>query len=249
MSAIIKEEIKKKFEGKINQLLKQNDREEILKQLQKINDLFLTECILEIDNMEIIPIETEIYYDNESKNFNDGMIYKDKLQKNRFGKLYFHRYQKNGQINHRDGGVDICLSNKEDFYLSILLRSAYINGKLFTGPNKIQEKFYYDILENRILSLEGETKEEVQAKQKDKNEQNKDINTENIYHQPRIIGKHYNIAEEQEEEQEQEQKEKKEQTETKKVVIPKPEIKLPDQKLFEFDPDFFKGLKNSPMEE
>ncbi len=196
MSAIIKEEIKKKFEGKINQLLKQNDREEILKQLQKINDLFLTECILEIDNMEIIPIETEIYYDNESKNFNDGMIYKDKLQKNRFGKLYFHRYQKNGQINHRDGGVDICLSNKEDFYLSILLRSAYINGKLFTGPNKIQEKFYYDILENRILSLEEEIKEKVQV-----DKQTKDINTENIYHQPRIIGKHYNKKEEQEKEE------------------------------------------------
>ena len=38
--------------------------------------------------------------------------------------------------------------------------------------------------------------------------------------------------------------EKKEQTETKKVVIPKPEIKLPDPKLFEFDPDFFKGVEN-----
>ncbi|MBQ2313194.1 MAG: hypothetical protein II183_03425, partial [Elusimicrobiaceae bacterium] len=37
------------------------------------------------------------------------------------------------------------------------------------------------------------------------NEQNKDINTENIYHQPRIIGKHYNIAEEQEEEQKKEE--------------------------------------------
>lgn len=194
----------KDIEDKIKEeLLPANSEKNIADKLQEINDLFLTKYKLKVDDIEIIPLETEIYYHNEQQKniFKDQMIHKNELQKSRFGKLYFHRYQKNGQINHRDGGVDICLSDGE-YYLSILLRTVIFDKDgIISGPNKIQEKFYYDILENRILSLEGEIKEKVQEKQanKDNNKilikRTNNINADNIYHQKRIRGEDYKKGE------------------------------------------------------
>ena len=139
----------KDIETEIQYLLEIKEENLIAKQLQKINDLFLTQYKLHIyDNIDIIPLETEIYYHNEDpKNiFKDKMIHKNELQKNRFGQLYFHRYKKKDRndetntINITRGGVDICIS-EGNYYLSILLRMAIINKELISGINKIQQIF------------------------------------------------------------------------------------------------------------
>lgn len=81
----------KKF---IKKLIEESKKENIITNLQKINERFLTDYQIQIKDLTIIPIETEIYYwnNNSQENFFvDKMIYKNKLQKDNFGKLYFHR--------------------------------------------------------------------------------------------------------------------------------------------------------------
>ena len=128
-----------------------NDTKMIIPILQKVNKYFLKNCEIHIDKDLIIrPIETEIYFSkiNENKKPDDGMCHMNVLQKgkNRFSKLYFHTYKNNiskpreeDKIDTLKGGIDVCISNGE-YYLSILIRGAYINGKLFCGINKIMQE-------------------------------------------------------------------------------------------------------------
>ncbi|MCR5504930.1 MAG: hypothetical protein K6E94_05215, partial [Elusimicrobiaceae bacterium] len=148
--------------------------------LMSINYLFLTKYKLTIDNMEIIPIETEIYY-YDKDNFADEMTHKNKDQKDRFGKLYFHN-----KPGYR-AGVDICIS-EGDYFLSILLRSAIIKKKsesyFVFGPNKLRRQFYDDKLPNNAIAL-------LKEKTKILSKRNDDIDTTNIHFQERIKGKMY----------------------------------------------------------
>ncbi len=109
----------------VNELCKCSGKEEQVRMLQKINQLLLTDYMLEIDgNFRIYPIEVEAYYYNE--NFRDKCVHQNKLQKERFGKLYFHRA---GEYFLYDrGGVDLCLSDG-NFFLGILVRSAWVNNE------------------------------------------------------------------------------------------------------------------------
>ena len=129
----------KDIKEQIKVLFNQVGEKSIANQLQKLNDLFLTQYKLKIDNIEIIPLETEIYYFNEKHPFKDKMIHKTPEQKNNFGKLYFHK--RGGYY----GGVDICLS-EENYYLSILLRSAIVNSISIWGPNRVKRQFYNEAL-------------------------------------------------------------------------------------------------------
>lgn len=174
------------IEEEIKNLLQKETESEIVAQLIKINDLFLTQYKLKIDNIEIIPLETEIYYHNDDQPFEDKMIHKNELQKNRFGQLYFHRYKKKDRndetntINITRGGVDICIS-EGNYYLSILLRMAIINKELISGINKIQQIFYSQISDKK------EKREKLKGLENEKgliSKQNKTNDT--IYHQPRI---------------------------------------------------------------
>ena len=112
--------------------------------------------MIEVNGLKIYPVEVEIYYYKENI-FDCGLCHKNELQKGfdtdknkRFGKLYFHRTGKNkgNKINTGQGGLDICLS-LGDYYLSVLIRSAYINDKLECGINKILQK---------VLAIEQYTK-------------------------------------------------------------------------------------------
>ncbi|MBO4707130.1 MAG: hypothetical protein J5594_01035 [Elusimicrobiaceae bacterium] len=181
-------EDKENIKDKIKDLYKMDTKneEDIGKQLHEINKFFLKNYKLNIDDTEIIPIETEIYYGIKKENdtefiFYDGMIHGDPLQKNRFGQIYFHRNKNNRKINHSSGGVDICLSLDEkdlfegnfpykNYYLSILLRSILIKkGKeeqFISGVNTIQEYFYYETISKIILDLEE--KQNIIKEDKDK---------------------------------------------------------------------------------
>jgi len=115
----------------LDELLKTSVKEEQVKIQQTINKCFLTEYMLEIDkDFKIYPIEVEAYYYNVP-NFPDTCVHQNELQKNRFGKLYFHRAspQKDSSFLYDGGGFDICLSDSENYYLGILIRSAWINSE------------------------------------------------------------------------------------------------------------------------
>ncbi|MBR4508737.1 MAG: hypothetical protein IKP23_04640 [Elusimicrobiaceae bacterium] len=179
------ENIKKEIEI----LLTKKSEKDIAAQLIKINDLFLTQYKLQIDDMEIIPIETEIYYLNEKQNFKDNMVHKYCRQKKHFGQLYFHRFPTRDSINYGQGGVDICISDGE-YYLSILIRSAIINDtQILSGPHKIQKKFYENSPSKKERILELEKKPNVLLKR------DKYINTSNIFHQKRIESEDYKEGE------------------------------------------------------
>lgn len=205
-----KEELKRL----VNKLVEQKDKDEIVKQLQKINECFLTKYKINFKykgkTINIIPIETEIYYYNENidKNiFEDKMIHKNDLQKNNFGKLYFHRIQskeyenmkwgakKTNPIDLKRCGVDVCISNSEEYYLSILIRSALINGiekaNMFSGINKICKKIINifnpkDCLQCFLYELEC-IPDVIQIREENKEH----INIEKIFYQQRIAGENY----------------------------------------------------------
>jgi len=193
----------------INELNSKKTHADIIQKLKEINKNFLKEYKIVINynnkNLTMIPIETEIYYYNEKDNkiiFDDGMCHKNVLQKNNFGKLYFHRRDNDNKIkcastkNRGRGGVDICIS-KGDYYLSILIRSAFINGtekeNLESGPRRICNRirdFLYQQDKYKNISCffeELERFEEIiQNREREKN-----INIENIFYQQRIVEKDY----------------------------------------------------------
>ena len=107
-----------------------SNKDYMVSKLQKINKKFLTEYMIQIKNLTIIPIETEIYFSrfsSENPIKDDGMCHMNELQKGkddsgneRFGKLYFHRRGKGNKIlcaNPKTtwGGVDVCLSSSKDY--------------------------------------------------------------------------------------------------------------------------------------
>ncbi len=164
--------------SKLSKLEKEDtSKDEIVKILQQINYLFLN-TELKINGITIIPLETEIYYHNEKQKtiFEDRMIHKDKLQKNHFGKPYFHRY-----------GVDICLSDG-DYYLSVLLRTVKINNKIISGASNIRDTIL------GIPTLISKLQEEQNSAIK----QIINKKEENIFRQPRIQDKKYKAGEEDE---------------------------------------------------
>lgn len=115
----------------LKELLKTSDKEEQVKILQTINKSFLCQYMLRIDeDLRLYPIEVEAYYYNET-NFPDKCVHQNDLQKDRFGQLYFHRASKSKDSSflYDRGGFDICLSDSENYYLGILIRSAWINSE------------------------------------------------------------------------------------------------------------------------
>lgn len=102
--------------------------EEQIKILQEINKLLLTEYVIKIDDTIIEPLLVEAYYFHKEK-FEDRNTHeakyktcqKLKLQRNRFGQLYFHH-------NSDTIGVDVCLSKGDDYCLSFLIKNSLVQG-------------------------------------------------------------------------------------------------------------------------
>lgn len=189
---------------KLKELNPEQDKDKIIGLLQEINNSFLKNYKFTIDGLEFIPIETEIYYHKgpaDQKGI-DNMIYKHALQKKHYGQLFFHRKSKKDDIDISSGGLDICLSDSDEYYLSILIRTAEIkiNEKTekisgineetekVSGINKIQQLFYRKEIEkinNKLKALEN-------AKIKFE----ESFYSGEIVTQPRIKGKKYEKNEE-----------------------------------------------------
>ncbi len=203
--------LKEDIQKNINEFLKKySDTKEkipieiIIPFLKEINKYFIKNYEIHIDkNLIIRPIETEIYFSrfsSENPIKDDGMCHINELQKKRFGQLYFHRkgISKDNKIlcaNSKTtwGGVDVCLSDSQDYCLSILIRSAFINGttELVSGTRNICDKIKENCFDN---------KDSLQSffKNLEKNEDNKvkifkrnDDEQSHIFSQPRISGKKY----------------------------------------------------------
>lgn len=187
--------------NEVEQLSNKKIHDDIVEQLKKINECFLTNYKLNFEfdgkTINIIPIEAEIYYHNENidKNiFEDKMIHKNYLQNNNFGKLYFHRIKNNiveiekkkqEPIDLKSCGVDVCVSNG-NYYLSILIRSALIEGEMISGINKICRKIKEILKPEGCLQCFFYDLEDINVIQK----RTEYINIENIRYQKRIAGDH-----------------------------------------------------------
>lgn len=138
----------------IDNLKNTSDKQSQIKILQEINTLLLTQYILKIDdNFILYPIEVEAYY--SSVNFKDDTVHDNELQKNRFGKLYFHRkgQSRDNKILFRRSGIDICLSNNDSFIFGVLIRSARINNEegIINGPQLLAQRVYKHICMDESL--------------------------------------------------------------------------------------------------
>ncbi len=179
---------------------------DIIPILQKVNEYFIKNCEIHIDDLKIYPVETEIYFANDL--FYDGMCHMNELQRNnkdRFGKLYFHRYKDTEDseircIKTKIGGMDICLSdtdknNTKYYYLSILIRSAFINGigedNLFSGINNICKEIIKKRKQKDFESIKKDLKENIEKKIVLYNREQQNINMDNIFFQKRIVKTYY----------------------------------------------------------
>lgn len=91
--------------------------------LQTLGGKLINNYRLETLGVTIEPLWVEAYYYDEAR-FPDCNTHRSSKQKNRFGQLYFHE--------RGYGGVDICLSDSEDFCLSFLLKATLANGHFLT---------------------------------------------------------------------------------------------------------------------
>ena len=108
----------------VKELEKAEGWENKIKKLQDINKALVTQYVIRVGDLTIEPLWVEAYYyDKES--FPDCNTHMNDKQKGhcRFGKLYLHAKT---EIN---GGVDICLSEKDDYYLSFLIKASLIEGE------------------------------------------------------------------------------------------------------------------------
>lgn len=120
----------------------ETDEKNIIKLLREIEKKLITEYVIEAEDLIIEPLWVEAYYFNKNV-FSDCNTHLSEKQKNRFGQLYFHE---KGW-----GGVDVCLSDSEDYYLSFLLKRTLINGE-FVKQTEV----------NDILKKYGKSKEELE---------------------------------------------------------------------------------------
>ncbi len=122
-----------KLKTMVNALDEMNEREQIVKQLQEIGKVLLTEYEIKVGDVTIQPLLLEAYYYN-SKSFPDCNMHLVEEQQE-FNVLYRHSRTENLSESGRVGGVDICLAcNKsiksresDKYYLSFLIKNALVN--------------------------------------------------------------------------------------------------------------------------
>lgn len=114
---------------------------EIIRKLQNEAKEFLMSRI-NIEGIDIFPKEVESYYYKKGI-FEDDSVHGNKLQRNKRNHFYIHRWGKKEQDAYKGGnraGIDFVISDNEDEYYSILIRSAIINGDPIVGPHNVLEK-------------------------------------------------------------------------------------------------------------
>ena len=110
------------LKNKVKELETQTDHEAIVKSLQEIGKLLLTDYVVQVDDVTVEPLWVEAYYYNQNC-FPDPFVHGRPEQKE-YDILYFHH-----STDDQRNGVDLCLS-LGDYYLSFLLKYTTVNGQL-----------------------------------------------------------------------------------------------------------------------
>lgn len=125
--------IVEKFD-EVKQLEKKTDQLVLIELLQKIAARLLNECVIKVGSVTIEPLLVEAYYYHDKK-FRDIAVHAAKSrgviaeqahlrQKNNLNRLYIHRP--------KGDGIDICLTDSDEYYLSFLIKNALVNGEWMT---------------------------------------------------------------------------------------------------------------------
>lgn len=125
--------------------------------LQHINELVLKQYGISAGGyLTLIPKDVEIYYvnrravpayvDANMQCMADPKTNEEirQLQSGRFGQLYFHRKG--------SGGIDICLSDSDDYALCCTLRAAEVNGEELWSAQKVRNRLVDIICRHENLS-------------------------------------------------------------------------------------------------
>lgn len=96
---------------------------EQIRLLQEMGRRLINESRIEVLGVTVEPLWVEAYYYDETA-FPDRNTHRSRRQRGRFGQLYFHE--------RGYGGVDICLSDSEDYALSFLLKATLADGQFLT---------------------------------------------------------------------------------------------------------------------
>lgn len=99
----------------VGRLRESENESEQIKALQQLNRFLLTHRI-SFDGITVQPLLVEAYYN--SGTFQDENSHRKPLQRNHFAKFNFHR------VGY--GGIDVCFSNSDDYFLSFLIKCAFI---------------------------------------------------------------------------------------------------------------------------
>lgn len=121
--------------------------------LQEIGAKLINEYEIWVGDLTIEPLLVEAYYYHKG-NFEDNSVYaakkedkavlyaRSRQQKN-LGKLFIH---------YNDWGIDVCLTDSSDYYLSYLIKNALVNGEWQTqkqiGMNVCQNCSKYEECKN-----------------------------------------------------------------------------------------------------
>lgn len=120
---------------KIECLVKQQDHNTIVKKLQEIGAILLTQYEVQIGNEIIQPLRLEAYYYNPVVGFEDKYIHHNNIeygpkQRNHFGGLYSHPKRR----SHYWAGIDIVLSFDDSFALSYLIKNSRVLDAIHHEP-------------------------------------------------------------------------------------------------------------------
>ncbi len=151
----------------IKSLEKETGRKKQIELLQNINHLLLNRYTIKVGNFIIEPLLLEAYYyypgkfqDTNTHGFKNA-VSREK-QSDNFGKLYVHK------IGY--GGIDVCLSLKDKYCLSVLIKNSLVSKIGAEGKKEfctqvsllryLKENFgEADIIEQKGVLLEGNEKQ------------------------------------------------------------------------------------------
>lgn len=115
----------------VDALEKEENREKQIEILQEIGAKLINEYEIHVGDLKIEPMLVEAYYHHKGK-FEDSSVYAANEEEDKAALYARSRQQKNqGKlfIHFKDWGIDICLTDSGDYYLSYLIKNALVNGK------------------------------------------------------------------------------------------------------------------------
>ena len=108
-----------------------NDQKTQIRILQEIGAKLINEYEIHVGNLKMEPMFVEAYYYHKGK-FEDNSVYAAKEKEDKSVLYARSRQQKNwGKlfIHCNDWGIDVCLTDSGDYYLSYLIKNALVNGE------------------------------------------------------------------------------------------------------------------------